>query len=50
MVDLSDIRKEYTQGRLDEAKVAEHPVTQFHAWFEHYRTTGRADGDDGGQR
>jgi|TARA_R110000868_G_scaffold121698_3_gene322651 pyridoxamine 5'-phosphate oxidase len=39
MVDLSDIRKEYTQGRLDEAKVAEHPVTQFHAWFEHYRTT-----------
>ena len=29
----------YTQGRLDEAKVAEHPVTQFHAWFEHYRTT-----------
>ncbi|MFK4751918.1 pyridoxamine 5'-phosphate oxidase [Oceanobacter antarcticus] len=39
MVDLSDIRKEYTQGRLDEAKVAEHPVAQFHAWFEHYRTT-----------
>ncbi|MDO6681451.1 MULTISPECIES: pyridoxamine 5'-phosphate oxidase [unclassified Oceanobacter] len=39
MVDLSDIRKEYTQGRLDESKVAEHPVTQFHAWFEHYRTT-----------
>ncbi|MDO6805883.1 pyridoxamine 5'-phosphate oxidase family protein, partial [Wenyingzhuangia sp. 1_MG-2023] len=26
-------------GRLDESKVAEHPVTQFHAWFEHYRTT-----------
>ncbi|MDP2506725.1 pyridoxamine 5'-phosphate oxidase [Oceanobacter sp. 3_MG-2023] len=39
MVDLSDIRKEYTQGRLDESKVAEHPVTQFHAWFEHYRAT-----------
>ncbi|MCY0964626.1 pyridoxamine 5'-phosphate oxidase [Parathalassolituus penaei] len=39
MVDLSDIRKEYTQGRLDENKVAEHPVVQFNAWFEQYRGT-----------
>ncbi len=40
MIDLQDIRKEYTQGRLDEARVASHPVTQFHAWFEDYRATG----------
>jgi pyridoxamine 5'-phosphate oxidase len=39
MVDLSDIRKEYTQGHLDEKKVAEHPMTQFNAWFEHYHST-----------
>ncbi|WP_221798067.1 pyridoxamine 5'-phosphate oxidase [Oceanobacter mangrovi] len=39
MVDLGDIRKEYTQGRLDETKVAPDPLTQFHAWFEQYRST-----------
>ncbi len=40
MIDLGDIRKEYTQGHLDERKVAPHPLTQFHAWFEDYRATG----------
>ncbi len=39
MVDLSDIRKQYTQGRLDEQTAADHPFTQFHAWFEQYRAT-----------
>ena len=40
MINLGEIRKEYTQGRLDESKVADNPVTQFHAWFEQYRATG----------
>jgi pyridoxamine 5'-phosphate oxidase len=39
MIDLGAIRKEYTQGHLDENKVAPHPITQFHAWFEAYRAT-----------
>lgn len=39
MIDLGDIRKEYTQGRLDENKVADNPLLQFHAWFEQYRAT-----------
>ena len=39
MVDLFDIRKEYTQGRLDEQTAAKDPMTQFHAWFEAYRET-----------
>lgn len=39
MVDLFDIRKEYTQGHLDEARSAPHPMTQFHAWFESYKAT-----------
>ena len=34
MVDLFDIRREYTAGRLDENTAAENPMTQFHAWFE----------------
>ncbi|WP_028292931.1 pyridoxamine 5'-phosphate oxidase [Oceanobacter kriegii] len=39
MVDLGEIRKEYTQGRLDETRVADNPFTQFHAWFEQYQET-----------
>ncbi|WP_420591284.1 pyridoxamine 5'-phosphate oxidase [Bacterioplanoides sp.] len=39
MVDIADIRKEYTQGRLDEETCAPDPITQFHAWFEQYRET-----------
>ena len=39
MIDLGEIRKEYTQGHLDESKVADNPFTQFHAWFEQYRET-----------
>ncbi|ASP39924.1 pyridoxamine 5'-phosphate oxidase [Bacterioplanes sanyensis] len=39
MVDLWDVRREYTQGRLDESTAAEDPMTQFHAWFEDYRAT-----------
>jgi pyridoxamine 5'-phosphate oxidase len=34
MVDLFDIRREYTQGRLDETTAADDALTQFHAWFE----------------
>ena len=34
MVDLFDIRREYTQGRLDETTAANNALTQFHAWFE----------------
>jgi pyridoxamine 5'-phosphate oxidase len=34
MVDLFDIRREYTQGRLDETTAADNALTQFHAWFE----------------
>lgn len=34
MVDLTDIRKEYTFGRLDENKVAESPFEQFRVWFD----------------
>jgi len=34
MVDLFDIRREYTQGRLDETTAAPDPMTQFHAWFK----------------
>lgn len=40
MVNLWDVRRSYTQGHLDESKVAAHPLTQFHAWFEEYRATG----------
>lgn len=36
MVKLWDIRTQYTQGRLDETTAADHPLTQFHAWFEEY--------------
>ncbi|GGY42523.1 pyridoxine/pyridoxamine 5'-phosphate oxidase [Bacterioplanes sanyensis] len=39
MVDLWDVRREYTQGRLDEATAAADPLTQFHAWFEDYRAS-----------
>lgn len=39
MVNLGDIRRQYTQGRLDESTAAADPCTQFHAWFEDYRTT-----------
>jgi len=39
MVDIADIRKEYTQGRLDETTCADNPLVQFHAWFEQYRDT-----------
>lgn len=39
MVNLWDVRRQYTQGHLDESKVAEHPLTQFHAWFEEYKAT-----------
>ena len=39
MTDLFDIRREYTQGHLDEKTAADHPLTQFHAWFEEYRET-----------
>ncbi len=37
MVNLGDIRRQYTQGRLDEQTAAADPMTQFHAWFEQYR-------------
>lgn len=40
MMNLWDVRRQYTQGHLDESKVAAHPLTQFHAWFEDYRATG----------
>lgn len=43
MADIADIRKEYTQGRLDEATCAPDPITQFHAWFEQYRETNPAE-------
>jgi pyridoxamine 5'-phosphate oxidase len=39
MVNLGDIRRQYTQGRLDENTSASDPMTQFHAWFEQYRGT-----------
>lgn len=39
MVNLWDIRRQYTQGCLDETTAADHPFTQFHAWFEEYRAT-----------
>ncbi|QQD24459.1 pyridoxamine 5'-phosphate oxidase [Venatoribacter cucullus] len=39
MIDLGAIRKQYTQGRLDEHTAASDPMTQFHAWFEQYRST-----------
>ena len=39
MTDLFDIRREYTQGHLDEKTAADHPLTQFHAWFEEFRAT-----------
>lgn len=39
MVDLFDIRREYTQGQLDESSSASDPMTQFHAWFESYKAT-----------
>lgn len=39
MVNLGDIRRQYTQGRLDEQTAADDPMTQFHAWFEQYRGT-----------
>lgn len=39
MVDLWDVRREYTQGRLDEQTAAADPLTQFHAWMEAYRAT-----------
>ena len=39
MIDLGAIRKQYTQGRLDEHTAAADPMTQFHAWFEQYRST-----------
>jgi len=34
MANLYEIRREYTQGRLDETTAADNPLTQFHAWFE----------------
>lgn len=39
MVDLFDIRREYTQGRLDETTAADNALTQFHAWFEAQKST-----------
>lgn len=39
MANLYEIRREYTQGRLDESTVADHPMTQFHAWFEAMKAT-----------
>lgn len=43
MANLWDIRTAYTQGHLDEAQVAKHPLTQFHAWFEEYRASNQQD-------
>jgi len=34
MANLYEIRREYTQGRLDETTAADDALTQFHAWFE----------------
>lgn len=39
MVNMWDIRTQYTQGRLDETTSASHPLTQFHAWMEEYRAS-----------
>ena len=39
MTDIADIRKEYTQGRLDETTCADDPLVQFQAWFEQYRSS-----------
>ena len=39
MINMWDIRTQYTQGRLDENTAAEHPLTQFHAWMEEYRAS-----------
>jgi len=39
MVNMWDIRTQYTQGRLDETTAANHPLTQFHAWMEEYRAS-----------
>lgn len=38
-MDLSNLRAEYTQGRLDEKKVADSPFLQFAAWFKAYQAT-----------
>lgn len=43
MASLWDIRTAYTHGHLDEQQCAEHPFTQFHAWFEEYRASGQQD-------
>ena len=36
-MNLWDVRKQYTQGHLDESTAAEHPLTQFHAWLLDYQ-------------
>lgn len=38
-MDLSNLRAEYTQGHLDEKKVALDPFLQFAAWFKAYQDT-----------
>lgn len=40
MVNLWDVRRQYTQGHLDESTAAPHPLTQFHAWFTDYQASG----------
>lgn len=39
MINLGDIRRQYTKGQLDEKQVASEPMDQFHGWFEEYRAT-----------
>ena len=34
MANLYEVRREYTQGRLDETTAADDALTQFHAWFK----------------
>lgn len=43
MANLWDIRTQYTQGHFDEQQSAEHPFTQFHAWFEEFQASGQQD-------
>lgn len=38
-MDIADIRKEYTKGKLDVATTSANPIEQFQQWFEEYRAT-----------
>jgi|SRR5690554_2428514 len=38
--DLSDFRKSYEKGTLDEAKIKRNPIQQFHTWFHEVLEVG----------